>query len=85
MARLYKHATDPEPLNGVTPIDHGFELIDGRIHVRWFEGEQVPSVVDEEEGDEGEEVDDDEGDTEYEDNDSEVGEDDEDDGDSDED
>ena len=50
VARLYRNATLAEPLLDVSPLDYGYELIDGRIQVKWFLGEQVPAII-EEDGD----------------------------------
>ena len=52
VSRLYKNATVAEPLEGVSPLDFGYELIDGSMHIRWFEGDQVPTMLEEEEEEE---------------------------------
>ena len=31
-----------DPLANYTLLDYGFELIDNYVHVKWFDGEQVP-------------------------------------------
>ena len=59
-ARLYKNASSLDPSADFTLIDYGFELIDGYIHVRFFEGPQVPSEIDEDDSVYQEENDDDE-------------------------
>ena len=46
-ARLYKNASSADPSADFSVLDYGFELIDGYIHVRFFEGPQVPSELDE--------------------------------------
>ena len=74
VTKLYKNSTVSEPLQGICVLDHGYYLVDGRIQVKWFEGEQVPTLVEEEdeedeemgEGEEG-----DEGETDYDDDDDE--------------
>ena len=51
VARLYKSATTAEFLVDVSPLDYGYELYDDQIQIKWFEGEQVPAVIEEEECD----------------------------------
>ena len=46
-ARLYKNASSEDSSTDFSVLDYGFELIDGYIHVRFFEGPQVPSEMDE--------------------------------------
>ena len=31
-----------DPLANYTLLDYGFELFDNYVHVKWFDGEQVP-------------------------------------------
>ena len=42
ISKLYKNATVSYPLANYTLLDYGFEFIDGYVHVKWFDGEQVP-------------------------------------------
>ena len=42
IAKLYKNVAVADPLSNYTVIDYGFELIDGCVHVKWFDCEQVP-------------------------------------------
>ena len=42
IAKLYKNVAVADPLSNYTIIDYGFELIDGCVHVKWFDCEQVP-------------------------------------------
>ena len=42
IAKLYKNAAVADPLANYTLLDYGFELIDNYVHVKWFDGEQVP-------------------------------------------
>ena len=52
VSKLYKNATMAEPLEGVSALDFGYELVDGTIHIKWFEGDQVPGMLEEEEEEE---------------------------------
>ena len=49
IARLYKNATEAEPLCNYTPLDYGWELSKEKtkIQVKWFEGDQVPFELEE--------------------------------------
>ena len=47
LAHLYKHATESDPLGSIIPLDYGYELIDGRMGIKWYEGDQVPQEMDE--------------------------------------
>ena len=42
IAKLYKNAAVADSLANYTLLDNGFELIDNYVHVKWFDGEQVP-------------------------------------------
>ena len=42
IAKLYKNTAVADPLANYTLLDYGFELIDGYVHVKWFDSEQVP-------------------------------------------
>ena len=52
ITRLYKYATDAEPLAHYTLLDYGYQLQDGRIHIKWFEGLQVPLEAEDDDLDE---------------------------------
>ena len=54
ISKLYKNAIVAEPLQGVSALDYGYELVDGSIHIKWFDGDQVPTMVEEEEEEERE-------------------------------
>ena len=93
ITRLYKNATDADPVANFSLLDYGFQLMDdGRVHVKWFDGVQVPEEAEddeqdfplefesegEEEQDEDEEVSDEEGSEDEEEDDSDETESDED-------
>ena len=40
-AKLYKNNAVADLLSKYTLLDYGFELTDGYVHVKWFDGEQV--------------------------------------------
>ena len=42
IAKLYKNATVADPLANYTLLDYGFELTGNYVHVKQFDGEQVP-------------------------------------------
>ena len=42
IAKLYKNAAVADPLANYTLLDYGFELTDNYVHVKQFDGEQVP-------------------------------------------
>ena len=42
MAKLYKNATETDPVMGYTPLDFGWELCESQMQVKFYEGEQVP-------------------------------------------
>ena len=46
MAKLYKMAAQPFPLEGLTPLDYGWTLSSNFLTVKQFDGEQMPDVVD---------------------------------------
>ena len=39
-------AVQPFPLEGLTPLDYGWALSNNVLTVTWFDGEQVPEVID---------------------------------------
>ena len=39
---FYKNAAVADSLANYTLLDNGFELTDNYVHVKWFDGEQVP-------------------------------------------
>ena len=45
VAKMYKHATDEDPTYNVTPLDYGWKLAEERMEIRWYEGDQVPSLI----------------------------------------
>ena len=47
-AKLYKNASSADPSADYSLLDYGFELVDGYVHVKFFEGPQTPSEVEEE-------------------------------------
>ena len=61
VSRLYKYATEAAPLADYTLLDFGYILVDNRVQVKWFEGDQVPSDVEDDatldESDDGDEED----------------------------
>ena len=69
VAKLYKNATEEDPTHPLTPLDYGWELSDGKMQIKWYEGVQVPLEMEELIEDE-EETDDEETDVEDEDDDS---------------
>ena len=42
IGKLYKSAAVADRLVNYSLLDYGFDLIDNYVHVKWFEGEQVP-------------------------------------------
>ena len=46
MAKLYKMAAQPFPLEGLTPLDYGWTLSSNFLTVKQFDGEQMPDVFD---------------------------------------
>ena len=46
IAKLYKLAAQPFPLQGLTPFDYGWTLSSNFLTVNWFDAEQVPDVID---------------------------------------
>ena len=45
IAKLYNNAAVADPLANNTQLDYAFELIDNYVHVKWFDDEQVPQGV----------------------------------------
>ena len=45
IAKLYKNAAVTDPLVKYTLLDYGLELVDGHVHVKWFDGEQVSQGI----------------------------------------
>ena len=46
MAKLYKMAAQPFPLEGLTPLDYGWTLSSNFLTVKQFDGKQLPGVID---------------------------------------
>ena len=60
VSRLYKRAYKDDPTFGFTPIDFGWQLNNGdKIEIKWFEGEQVPTELEESNDNDDDETDDD--------------------------
>ena len=67
VARLYKRAHSDDPVDGLTPLDYGWQLHNGKLEIKWFEGDQLPNQLEEihydvenDEDDSDEEIDEDE-------------------------
>jgi hypothetical protein len=64
VTKLYKNATAAEPVANYTLLDYGYQLLDGHVHLKWFDGEQVPQEAEDDNEDdvamEGSEDEDDE-------------------------
>ena len=39
-------AVQPFPLEGLTPLDYGWALSNNVLTIKWFDGRQVPEVID---------------------------------------
>ena len=47
IAKLYKNATEEDPAHSITPLDYGWQLSEGKMQIKWYDGEQVPFEIEE--------------------------------------